>query len=500
LKNDPEWATQVDEVWLWNDYPGQWGRDCGIDLVFRDKTGSVWAVQAKCYSPSDEITKADVDKFLSESNRKQISHRLLIATTDGIGANARQVLGAQEKSVVRYHLADFENAAVDYPDSIERLALGKRKPPPEPRLHQIEAVENVISGFGAAARGQLVMACGTGKTFVCLWVKERLKAKKTLVLVPSLGLLSQTLNEWTYAARDKFDALCVCSDQTVNKREEDEAISLVSDLPFPVSSNVKEIAKFLAKDSDQVVFSTYQSSPLIAQAQRNNEVTHFDLVIADEAHRVAGKSDSVFGAILDERLIKSEKRLFATATPRVYKRGLKKAAAEVGVEVVDMSDERSFGKRFHTLTFGEAIQRSLLTDYRVVIVGVDDGRIKEWIENRRLVATGTGLATDAKSLAGQVGLVKAIKDWNLQTLISFHGRVRRAREFSEDITQVAPTGLIGWISIGARRATSIVSSRARNPAICRCKRRPSMSWSSTSRQRTRSVSKFRHRYSPAPTR
>ena len=133
LTNDPEWATQVDEVWLWQDYPGQWGRDCGIDLVFRDKTGGVWAVQAKCYSPSYEITKADVDKFLSESNRKQINHRLLIATTDGIGANARQVLGAQEKSVVRYHLADFENAAVDYPDSIERLFQGKRKPPPEPR-------------------------------------------------------------------------------------------------------------------------------------------------------------------------------------------------------------------------------------------------------------------------------------------------------------------------------------------------------------------------------
>jgi predicted helicase len=100
LKNDPEWATQVDEVWLWNDYPGQWGRDCGVDLVFKDKLGGVWAVQAKCYSPSYEITKSDVDKFLSESNRKEINHRLLIATTDRIGANARQVLDGQEKSVV----------------------------------------------------------------------------------------------------------------------------------------------------------------------------------------------------------------------------------------------------------------------------------------------------------------------------------------------------------------------------------------------------------------
>ena len=203
------------------------------------------------------------------------------------------------------------------------------------------------------------MACGTGKTFVCLWVKERLKAKRTLVLVPSLGLLSQILNEWTFAAREQFDALCVCSDQTVNRREDDEAISLVSDLPFPVSSDVREIARFLKQDRDQVIFSTYQSSPLIAQAQKNHDAPHFDLVIADEAHRCAGKSDTVFGTVLDERLIKSERRLFATATPRVYKTGLKKAAEEFGVEVVDMNDEKSFGKRFHTLTFGEAIKRDL---------------------------------------------------------------------------------------------------------------------------------------------
>src|SRR6476660_5037395 len=102
-----------------------------------------------------------------------------------------------------------------------------------------------------------------------------------------------------------------------------------------------------------------------------------------------------------------------------------------------MNDEKSFGKRFHILTFGEAIKREQLTDYRVLIVGVDNERVQEWIENRRLVATETGLATDARSLAGQIGLLKAIKDWNLQRLISFHGRVKRAREFSVDIIQVA---------------------------------------------------------------
>ena len=295
--------------------------------------------------PIYDISKSDVDKFLSESNRKQIDHRLLIATTDRIGANARQVLDAQEKSVVRYLLAHFESAAVEFPDSIQSLSTGKRKPPPElDRPHQIEAVDAVLSGFQTASRGQLIMACGTGKTFVCLWVKERLKAKRTLVLVPSLNLLSQMLNEWTFAAREPFDALCVCSDQTVNRRDDDEAISLAADFPFPVSNDVNEIADFLKADKDQVIFSTYQSSPLVAQAQKRPDVPHFDLVIADEAHRCAGKSDTVFGTVLDDRLIKSDRRLFATATPRVYRTSLKKAAEEFGVEVVDMNDEKQFRK------------------------------------------------------------------------------------------------------------------------------------------------------------
>jgi predicted helicase len=155
-------------------------------------------------------------------------------------------------------------------------------------------------------------------------VKERLKAKRTLVLVPSLGLLSQILNDWTFAAPERFDALCVCSDQTVNRREEDEAISLVSELPFPVSNDVAQIAHFLKHDRDHVIFSTYQSSPLIAAAQKNHHVPRFDLVIADEAHRCAGKSDIVFATVLDDGQIKSERRLFTTATPRVYQRGLKK--------------------------------------------------------------------------------------------------------------------------------------------------------------------------------
>ena len=127
LTKDPEWSTQVEKVWLWDDYPDRWGRDCGVDLVFEDKTGQTWAVQAKCYSPDYEITKSDVDKFLSETNRKGIDHRLLIATTDRLGANAKQVIDAQEKPVVRYLRTHFDGAALNYPDDINSLQRGTRK-------------------------------------------------------------------------------------------------------------------------------------------------------------------------------------------------------------------------------------------------------------------------------------------------------------------------------------------------------------------------------------
>jgi superfamily II DNA or RNA helicase len=444
LINDPEWSTQVEKVWLWRDYPRRWGRDCGVDLVFEHKNGQTWAVQAKCYDPTYEIKKEEVDKFLSETNRKKVNHRLLIATTDRLGANAKQVIEAQEKPVVRYLRLQFENAAVDYPHDISSLTLGKRKPPPQPHPYQLDAIEDVVSGFKTADRGQLIMACGTGKTFVSLWVKERLDAKRTLVLVPSLGLLSQILNDWTSAARVPFEALCVCSDQTAGKREEeeDEAISLVSDLAFPVTDADPEIARseitqFLNGDGHRVIFSTYHSSPLIAQAQQTSSVPCFDLIVADEAHRCAGKVDSAFATVLDGTKLRGAKRLFATATPRTYRRSLKKQAEEIGVEVVDMDDEAVFGKRLHVLKFGEAIKNGWLTDYRVVIVGVDDETIAEWIRSRRLVATDAGMETDAESLAAEIGLIKAIRDWDLQRIITFHNRVKRAKRFSQELLEVS---------------------------------------------------------------
>ena len=441
LKADPEWSTQVDQVWLWDEWPERWGRDCGIDLVFRHKNGEHWAVQAKCYSPDYDITKRDIDKFLSESSRSLIKHRLLIATTDRIGGNARQVCDAQEEPVIRFLLSDFERAALDYPANLAALPQAKRKVRPQPRAYQVDASAAVVQGLQTADRGQLVMACGTGKTYVTLWVDEQLAAQRTLVLVPSLGLLSQLLREWTFAATVPFEVLCVCSDQTVGTKGDDEAIHSVADLAFPVTSDADEVKRFISDVGKRVVFSTYQSSSVIAAAQTDPSVPAFDLAVADEAHRCAGKVGSDFTTILDNAKIRSVKRLFATATPRTYSSNVKKAAEERGVEVVGMDNAELFGDVLYALPFGKAIEDKLLTDYRVVIIGVDDPTIAQWITNRELVTTGTGIETDSASLAAQIGLLKAIKDYDLKRVISFHSRVNRAEAFTTDMPQI-----MAWIS------------------------------------------------------
>jgi predicted helicase len=173
LKNDPQWSTQVDQVWLWDEYPERWGPDCGVDLIFKHKNGETWAVQAKCYSPNHHITRLDVNSFLTESSRTCIDKRLLIATTDRIGKNAIRACEAQEKSVFRFLLSDFDRSDIEYPSCYEDLNNVKRKEPPKPRPHQVEAISTVAENFQNADRGQLIMACGTGKTFTTLWIKGK---------------------------------------------------------------------------------------------------------------------------------------------------------------------------------------------------------------------------------------------------------------------------------------------------------------------------------------
>jgi predicted helicase len=308
LTNDPVYRWELRRVWLWDEWPGRWGADAGIDLVAEEKGGRLWAIQAEVYDPSYSVTKADVNTFLSESARSLFTFRLLIATTDRIGRTAERTLQAQEKPASRLLLGDLRAAQVSWPLSPSDLRPAPKPRPKRPKRHQSQTITAVLRGFESADRGQMIMACGTGKTLTALFIAQRLAAKRTLVLVPSLSLLTDTLREWT-ANDEDFEFLPVCSDDTVTGT--DAAVSSTADLGFPVTTDPQDIATFLRRRSvSKVVFATYQSSPRIAEAYRLGRVPIFDLVVADEAHRCAGRVSSEFATVLDADAIPARRRLF----------------------------------------------------------------------------------------------------------------------------------------------------------------------------------------------
>lgn len=436
LTHYPMYSGQLRRVWLWDEWPGRWGIDAGIDLVAEDNEGRLWAVQAKCYDQSYRVTKKDVNRFLAEAGRPIFDYRLLIATTNRMDKIAeRTIRGQGTASVV--NLADLEAAELNWPTGPDRLTTARPIKRKKPRPHQREAISDVIKGFQHNDRGQLIMACGTGKTLASLFIKERLAAERTLVLFPSLSLLRQTLREWTTNRENDFQFMAVCSDDTVVG--DDAAVAYTSDLGIPVTTDPARIAGFLRRRSGaRVVFATYQSSAQIAKAYEERGVPQFDLVVADEAHRCAGPVSSDFATVLNADRIKAKRRLFMTATPRYFTGRLIKEAKEAEYEIASMDNEEAFGPVLHKLPFSEAINRDLLTDYQVVVVGVDDATYRDWAERGELVVLdgGTPLKTDARSLAGQIGLAKAMRKYDLHRTITFHSRVHRARHFAASMPHV----------------------------------------------------------------
>jgi len=434
LINAPKYRRQLGKVWLWKEWPERWGVDTGIDLVAQALTGQLWAVQAKADAPARAIPKRELDSFLTESNRPQFHYRLIVATTDAIGTNARRAIENQEKPVGLVLRGDLLTAELHWPTQIRSTA--KPLLPKRPRPHQSTAIQDVVEGFYDHDRGQLIMACGTGKTLTSLWVAEKLKSRHILVLVPSLSLVSQNLREWGRNSTTPFSYLVVCSDETIARKEQDEAIEHSSDLGVPVTTDPIVIRTFLENRDDnqlKIVFATYQSSDRIAEAQRRGTAL-FDLAICDEAHRCVGSVDGRFATVLDGSKIKARKRLFMTATPRYFKEHVKRRAKELDYELVSMNEEAVFGPELHVLTFDEAINADppLLTDYQVVVIGVTDGEVRRCAEHGQLVRTSRGLETDARTLATEIGLAKAMRTYDLQRVISFHSSVKAAQRFTDE--------------------------------------------------------------------
>ncbi|TRW79285.1 helicase [Mycolicibacterium sp. 018/SC-01/001] len=449
LANDPTYKRTIRRVWLWGEWEHNWGADAGIDLVAEDFDGRLWAIQAKAYNAAHAVTKSDVDRFLSESSRKWFDYRLLIATTDKMHHVARRTINDQEKQVSFVGLSDLLTSAVDWPTDPARMRPSRVLKAATPRAHQRAAIRDVVKGFKSSDRGQLIMACGTGKTLTSLFISEKLGAGRTLVLVPSLSLLKQTMQVWQLNAKVPFEARPVCSDLTVVGCD-DEAVAHASELGVPVTTDPVEIAAFLRRRSGRrVVFSTYQSSPQIAKAFALGRVPQFDLVIADESHRVAGDESTTFATVLDASAIRARRRLFMTATPRFYTGRVIRAAQESEMEVASMDDPAKFGKVFHRLGFGEAIRQALLTDYQVAIVGVDDATYRDWA-NRGVLVRRDEKTTDARTLASQIGLAKAMKKYQLHRVISFHSRVLRAKRFADELPDV-----IEWMPSRQRPSGSL---------------------------------------------
>jgi len=301
LENAPEYRCQIKRVWLWDDWPGRWGRDKGIDLVAETVDERFWAIQSKAYALNHAVTKNDIDRFLSESSRKNISYRLLITTAAELGHNAKEVIQGQEKPVGTLFFSDLRNRKLNWPSSPEKLSA-RQEQPNRLRRDQRKATADVVRGFKLHPRGQLIRACGTGKTLIGLRVAEAMKSQRTLVLVPSLSLVSQILSDWTKDGLHPFRFLPVCSDETIGG--EDHLVAHVSQLGVPATTDPSEIAEFMRGSGRRVIFSTYQSSPKIALAFKHQKLKPFDLVIADEAHRCAGVNAGDFATVLDPQEIR----------------------------------------------------------------------------------------------------------------------------------------------------------------------------------------------------
>ncbi len=395
FKMDPTLSAEYDEVYGWNDWPyRQQFPDTGIDMVARRKEDGRWtAIQCKFYAPTTYLQKSHLDSFFERSGREfttengteTFAHRIIISTTDKWSKNAEEMLDNQPIPVSRIGVGALADSPINwdiaYPNSELTINL-ELKETFEPRPHQQTAIEKTLEGFKTHDRGKLIMACGTGKTFTALRLAERVAESnggraRVLFLVPSISLLSQTLREWTAQARVDLRAYAVCSDSKVSRAAEDIA---TYDLEVPVSTNGEDIAARLEHRKRAagltVVFSTYQSLPAIHDAQQSG-LPDFDLVICDEAHRttgvtLAGEDASNFVRIHEVDYIKAAKRLYMTATPRLFDDQVKGKAAEHSAELASMDDEGVYGPEFHRLGFGEAVEKGLLTDYKVLVMTVDE--------------------------------------------------------------------------------------------------------------------------------
>ena len=388
-RTEPEF--ELEGVWRWAQWPerkrltGLSGQDIGVDLVALHRDGTWIAIQCKCYAATHRVTKADVQSFLAGSLQEVFGLRWIV-TTSRWGRTAEKLI--QDTNVRRVDFRSYRDRRV--------TAKEVKRPVREPWGLQQEAIDDVLQGLEHHDRGRLIMACGTGKTFTALRIAERFvpDGEAILFLAPTIALVSQARREWLTHTTRPLSSLVVCSDPYAGGRNEQEDIS-ISELECPVVSNPDEIAaKLTGATNTKVVFCTYQSLMRVAEAQDGYGVEPFALAIADEAHRTTGvlnrpREKVDFQLVHDGERLLARKRLYMTATPRIYTEKSKSRLAKREIEVVDMGDEATYGPQFHRLRFKTAVDDQKLSDYRVVVLGVDQSRVTPGLRTRLEDLAGT---------------------------------------------------------------------------------------------------------------
>jgi predicted helicase len=450
LKNEPCFRDLYSEVWTYGEWAKREGmdaRDAGIDLVCKTQaTGELHAVQCKLYAEDYTLKKADIDSFFTASGKTAFSHRIIVATTNLWSDHAEEALRDQKLPVSKIDLHDLENSQIDW-SRYAPSAPAAMKPRKQLREHQVKAVKQSIAGLadGVADRGKLIMACGTGKTFTSLKIAERLAGAggRVLFLVPSLSLLSQSLTEWTQESEVPLHSFAVCSDADVGKKRKKDADvvqTFTHELRYPATTNAERLAEHASKRHDarhmSVVFSTYHSLDVVSRAQHEHGLAAFDLVVCDEAHRTTGatfddQDESTFVRIHDAEYLRAKKRLYMTATPRIYGNLAKASAERDNVALCSMDDEALYGKELHVITFSEAVKRGLLVDYKVVVLAVEEAHVSRKLQ-QLLKDENTQLKVD--DAAKIVGCWKALSKQGLTNdLVGDEHPMKRAVAFCQVI-------------------------------------------------------------------
>ena len=400
LKADPFWSNfysrvgTLEQAATWPDSPvyGQ-NQDIGFDLLAQTAAGGKWhAIQCKCYDPEKPLPKGVCDSFFAAlMNRDDIDDWLIMTSAGGPGRNLETQMSGDLSRFI--DTAKMAASNLNWTHFIDGLPPEERVTY-DPRPHQRDAIDSILSAFSEQDRCKAIMACGTGKTLMSLRLTEEwLNGQPGVVLfcAPSISLVGQSMREWMAQARIPISPLVVCSDAKASRRGgEDSTPMTLADFEYPATTSPESLMRSYEahrksnRDGTVVVFSTYQSIDVIHQAQGLG-LPEFDLIICDEAHRTTGNAlpgvstteASAFMKIHYNENVRAKKRLYMTATPRIYGETAKRRGAEEDYTIASMDDELIYGFTAYQIKFGEAVEKKLLTDYKVVVLTVQEDALQD---------------------------------------------------------------------------------------------------------------------------